>query len=200
MTPALRWTGHKQTMYLPPPPPAHLPIPTLSPHIHQHTVSAGFWRSGPRRSTWRRAVNTWRGRNIRMEPTCSSNTSPSTGARSHRHDQVRLPSSTIASSFFPSSMVLYVHRINYKAYWGRAKVGEEGDKYTYRYTVTTRMTRSCIKRLGQTGWLLPVHKTSWVLPETVKSTVHGTWRQVGGWGERGGGAGWLCGVGRNCPW
>ena len=59
-----------------------------------------------------------------MEPTCSSNTSPSTGARSHRHGQVRLPSSTIASSFFPSSVVLYVHRINHKAYWGRAKAGE----------------------------------------------------------------------------
>ena len=43
-------------------------------------------------------------------------------------------------------MVLNVHR-NRKAYSGRGegeeggmKMGEEGDKYTYRYTVTTRMT------------------------------------------------------------
>ena len=42
-------------------------------------------------------------------------------------------------------MVLNVHR-NRKAYWGRGvggggmEVGEEGDYYTYRYTVTTRMT------------------------------------------------------------
>ena len=44
-------------------------------------------------------------------------------------------------------MVLSVHR-NYKAYKGRGerggggmKVGEEGDyNYTYRYTITTRMT------------------------------------------------------------
>ena len=43
-------------------------------------------------------------------------------------------------------MVLNVHR-NHKAYQGRGvgrerdkEVGEEGDYYTYRYTVTTRMT------------------------------------------------------------
>ena len=44
------------------------------------------------------------------------------------------------------NMVLNVHR-NHKAYWGRGEggeggmeVGEEGRLYTYRYTVTTRMT------------------------------------------------------------
>ena len=40
-------------------------------------------------------------------------------------------------------MVRNVHR-NHKAYKGRGEggmeVGEEGDYYTYRYTVTTRMT------------------------------------------------------------
>ena len=84
-------------------------------------------------------------------------------------------------------MVLYVHRINYKAYWGRAQVGEEGDKYTYRYTVTTRMTRSCIKRLGQTGWLLPVHKTQ--LSSSRDREKHSPWYMEagGGMGGRGGG-------------
>ena len=38
-------------------------------------------------------------------------------------------------------MVLNVHR-NRTAYWGRAEGGREGGGrlYTYRYTVTTRMT------------------------------------------------------------
>ena len=46
-------------------------------------------------------------------------------------------------------MVLNVHR-NHKAYYGRGELGEGGMEvggrgrlYTYRYTVTTRMT--CIK-------------------------------------------------------
>ena len=83
-------------------------------------------------------------------------------------------------------MVLYVHRIYRKAYWGRAKVGEEGDKYTYRYTVTTRMTRSCIKRLGQTGWLLPVHKTQ--LSSSRDREKHSPWYMEAGGGIGGGGA------------
>ena len=65
---------------------------------------------------------------------------PLTALRSHARDLI------LGVRRTPVAMVLSVHR-NHKAYWGRGEGGGRGygdvgrgSVYTYRYTVTTRMT------------------------------------------------------------